>query len=261
MKLGKIIFILLIFSTLAFIQQDPYRQIPNSSFQAGEHFEYKVKYSIFPVGEATVDVASQLATVNNRPCFQINVLGRTTGITDLFHIRNNYRSFVDTSAILPQKFFMSVQENNYKKQETILFDHLNNLAKSEDDEGKTTFKVPDNIHDVISSYYFLRTIDFSKMQVGDVFNTKMFFSDEIYPIRVKFNGRSEVKTKFGKIKVFKLSPMLPENKLFEGEEAIKIWVSDDKNRVPVKIEVEFSVGGASMELRKYSGLKNDFQWF
>ena len=261
MKLGKIIFGLLIFTTFAFIGQEPYRTIPNTSFQAGEHFEYKVKFSIFPVGEASVDVSPQVLVVNNRPCYQVNVFGRTTGLTDLFHVRNTYRSFVDTSAILPQKFFMSVQENNYKKQATIVFDQLKNTARSEDDDSKGVFKMPDNVHDVISSYYFLRTVDFSKMDVGDVFATKMFFDEQLYDVRVKYGGKTQIKTKFGKIKVMKLTPMLPDNKLFDGKDAIQIWVSDDKNRVPVEIKVEFSVGSATMLLRDYRGIRNDFQWF
>ena len=261
MNLRKIIFILLIFTTFAFIQQEPYRTIPNTSFQAGEHFEYKVKFSIFPVGEASVDVAPQISMVNNRPCYQVNVFGRTTGLTDLFHVRNMYRSFVDTSAILPQKFFMSVQENKYKKQTTIVFDQVKNTARSEDDDRKGTFKMPDNVHDVISSYYFLRTVDFSKMDVGDVFATKMFFDEQLYDVRVKYGGKAQIKTKFGKINVLKLTPMLPDNKLFDGKDAIQIWVSDDKNRVPIEIKVEFSVGSATMLLRDYRGIRNDFQWF
>jgi hypothetical protein len=88
----------------------------------------------------------------------------------------------------------------------------------------------------------------------------MFFDDEIYNMRVKYNGKGIVRTKYGKINVIKLNPILPKNNMFDGEDAIRIWVSDDRNRVPIKIEVDFAVGGATMELKNYRNTKYQFNW-
>lgn len=88
----------------------------------------------------------------------------------------------------------------------------------------------------------------------------MFFDDEIYNMRVKYNGKGVVKTRFGKIDVIKLSPVLPQNEMFKGENAIRIWVSDDRNRVPIRIELEFPVGSASMEIKGYKNTRYNFEW-
>ncbi|CAH0994601.1 hypothetical protein EMA8858_00711 [Emticicia aquatica] len=258
--LKKILFIGLLLSTCSFVTGDSYRILPNNAFKAGEYFEYKVKYGFLSIGEATVDVSPQIFLVNNRPCYRVNIFGRTTGLTDLFHIRNTYRSYLDTAAILPQKFLMDLQENNYRKEQTIIFDHVSNVAVREGNKEKKNFKLPDNIHDVVSGYYFLRTIDFSKVKAGDSVSSNMFFDDEIYNMKVRYNGRSVIRTRYGKIKVIKLNPVLPKNKMFEGEDAIRIWVSDDKNRVPIRIEVDFAVGSATMELKEYRNVKYAFDW-
>lgn len=258
--LVKILTICFLFLISSFVVGDTYRFIPNTSFKAGEYFEYKVKYGILPIGEATVEVSPQIYSVNNRACFRINVFGRTTGLTDLFHIRNTYRSYLDTAAILPQKFLMSLQENNYKKDQVILFDHAANSALREQNNEKKSFSLPNNIHDVVSGYYFLRTLDYSKMRVGETVNSPMFFDDEIYNMKVKYNGKGIVKTKFGKINVIKLSPILPQNEMFKGEDAIRIWVSDDGNRVPIRIELEFPIGSASMEIKGYKNTRYNFSW-
>ena len=256
----KILSICFFFALSSFVVSDSYRYLQNTSFKAGEYFEYKVKFGFLPIGEATVDVSQQIYSVNNRPCFRVNILGKTSGLTDLFRIRNTYRSYLDTAAILPQKFLMSLHENNYKKDQTIIFDHLANVAIREQDKEKKNFKLPDNVHDVVSGYYFLRTIDFSKVKSGESVSSNMFFDDEIYNIKVKFNGRGVVKTRFGKINVIKLNPVLPPNGMFEGEDAIRIWVSDDRNRVPIRIEIDFAVGSASMELKEYRNIRYDFDW-
>jgi Protein of unknown function (DUF3108) len=258
--LKKITFLGLILTTSSFVVSDSYRYLPNHAFKAGEYFEYKVKYGFLSVGEATVDVSPQIYSVNNRPCYRVNIFGRTTGLTDLFHIRNTYRSYLDTSAILPQKFLMDLQENNYRKEQTITFDHKANAAVREQNKERKSFKLPDNVHDVVSGYYFLRTIDFTKVKIGETVSSNMFFDDEIYNMRVKYNGKGVIRTKYGKINVIKLNPILPKNSMFDGEDAIRIWVSDDKNRVPIKIEVDFSVGGATMELKNYRNTKYQFDW-
>jgi hypothetical protein len=258
--LKKILFLGFLFSLSSFIAGDSYRHLLNNSFKAGEYLEYKVKFGFFHIGEATVDISPQIYSVNNRPCFRVNIFGRTTGLTDLFHIRNTYRSYLDTSAILPQKFLMSLHENNYKKDQTIIFDHIANAATREEDKEKKSFKLPNNVHDVVSGYYFLRTIDFSKVKAGESVSSNMFFDDEIYNMKVKYNGKGVIKTRFGKINVLKLNPILPPNKMFEGEDAIRIWVSDDQNRVPIRIEIDFSVGSASMELKDYRNIKYGFDW-
>jgi hypothetical protein len=258
--LKKITLLGLILTTCSFVVSDNYRYLPNHAFKAGEYFEYKVKYGFLNVGEASVEVSPQIYSVNNRPCYRVNIFGRTTGITDLFHIRNTYRSYIDTFAILPQKFLMDLQENNYRKEQIITFDHIANAAVREQNKERQTFKLPDDVHDVVSGYYFLRTIDFTKVKIGETVSSNMFFDDEIYNMRVKYNGKGVIRTKYGKINVIKLNPILPKNSMFDGEDAIRIWVSDDKNRVPIKIEVDFAVGGATMELKNYRNTKYQFDW-
>ncbi|NBA84479.1 DUF3108 domain-containing protein [Emticicia sp. CRIBPO] len=255
----KIKTIITAFIFFAFVQDD-YREIKHDSFQAGESFDYKVKFGILTIGAANIDVDDKIYMVNSRPCYKVNVLGKTAGITDIFRVKNTYRSYIDTSAIVPQKFLYSARERDYKRDQTFSFDHQSNrVTKVEKDEA-TNYKVPNNIQDVISGYYFLRTIDFSKLKIGQTVSAPLFFDDELYNMAVKYNGKGRINTKFGKIEVLKLNPILPKNNLFKGEDAIRIWVSNDKNRVPIKLEVDFSVGTAVMELRSYKGEKHPFNW-
>ena len=237
-----------------------YRQIENDSFKAGEKYNYKVKYGFLTIGIANVDVDDKIYNLNGRPCFKVNVLGKTAGITDMFKVRNTYRSYIDTTAFIPHKFIYSARENSYKRDQIVNFDHIKNeLVKIEKEESKT-FNVPDNIQDVISGYYFLRTIDFSKFSIGQTVSAPLFFDEEFYSMKIKYAGKGVVNTKFGKIKVLKLNPILPKNELFKGDNAIRIWVSDDKNRVPIKMEIDLSIGTIDMEMKSYQGQKYPFAW-
>jgi hypothetical protein len=239
-----------------------YRRVVNNSFGPGEHLEYRVHYGFLNAAEATVDVSPTLYKVNERPCYRVNVDGRTVGAFDLVtRIRDTWRSYIDTSAILPQKFYTNLQENDYRKEENITFNHATNTVKAEERTERDVFHVPDNVHDLISGYYFLRTIDFTHLANGQVLEVPAFYDDTVYNMKVRYRGRQVLKTKQGKINVIRLHPVLPSNKLFKEEESIRIFVSDDINKIPVKVEVDLWVGSMVMDLRQNSGLKQDLKYF
>jgi len=239
-----------------------YRRVVNNSFGPGEHLEYRVHYGFLNAAEATVDVSPTLYKVNDRPCYRVNVDGRTVGAFDLVtRIRDTWRSYIDTSAILPQKFYTNLQENDYRKEENITFNHATNTVKAEERTERDVFHVPDNVHDLISGYYFLRTIDFTHIANGQVLEVPAFYDDMVYNMKVRYRGRQVLKTKQGKINVIRLHPVLPSNKLFKEEESIRIFVSDDINKIPVKVEVDLWVGSMVMDLRQNSGLKQDLKYF
>ncbi len=236
------------------------RTVENHSFGAGENYVYKVKYGILTIGQANVNVHEQIFKVNRRPCYRVNVVGRTAGVASLWKVSNTYRSYIDTTAIVPHKFIYSARENNFARDQTFTFDHGRNLVRKKEKEKVTEYKVPDYVQDVISGYYFLRTVDFGKMPVGKLVKAPMFFDDELYDMSVRYAGKEDVKTRFGNIRTLKLNPVLPPNKLFEGEEAIRIYVSDDENRVPIRLEIDFSFGTIGMELVDYGNVRNKFTW-
>jgi len=247
---------------ISFKQFEQNRIVPNKSFGFGEKVEYRVHYGFINAAEARVEVDKKVTMVNNRPCFKINVTGRTVGPFDLIsRVRDTWRSYVDTSAILPHAFYQSVQENKYRKEETTVFNHDKDQAVSSKKDESKVYNVPNNIHDIISGYFFLRTINFDKITEGEVIEVPTFFDGQVYKLRVRYVGRDVIKTKFGKTKVLRLNPLIPDNKLFKGEGAMRLWISDDSNKIPLKVEVELVIGSLEMDIKSFKGLRKDIAWF
>ncbi len=263
MKRIHIIILLLLSasSIIAFKSYEPTRTVPNKSFGVGEKVEYRVHYGFINAAEAKVEIGKNVTVVNNKPCFRINVHGRTVGPFDLIsRVRDTWRSYVDTNTILPHKFERSIQENKYRKEETVDFNHSKDIAISTVKNESKTYHVPNNIHDIVSGYFFLRTVNFDKVAEGEVIEVPTFFDGEVYKLRVRYVGKDVIKTKFGKTKVLRLNPLIPDNKLFKGEGALKLWISDDANKIPLKVEVELWIGSLDMDLKSYKGLKSDIVW-
>ncbi|MFN4145338.1 MAG: DUF3108 domain-containing protein [Runella sp.] len=245
-----------------FMVSDTYRSVYQNSFGTGEHIEYRVHYGFFNAADAVVNIAPQTHSVNGRPCYKITVIGTTLGAFSWFaKVRDEWQSWIDTSAVVSQKFYRKIQENNYRKTETTIFNHLTRQATLTDENGTKIYNIPANVQDAISGYFYLRTLDFDQMAIGETVDVPTFFETSVYKMKVKYRGRETVKTKFGRIKTFKLTPIMPENQLFKGENSIRIWVSDDNNKVPIKVEVDLWVGALVMEMRTYHNTRHDFKWF
>ncbi len=227
--------------------------IRNTAFQAGETVTFKVMYSLvtnFGAGEVTF--SSSLEYINNKPVFHIVGDGKTYPFYDkVFKVRDRYETFIDTNTLQPLKFIRNVYEGGYKKYENVSFNKTTNTAITNDG----VFKTPACVQDVLSSIYYARNIDFDKYNPGDKIPFTIFLDNELYNIYIRYIGKETVKTKYGKFRTIKFKPMLIKGTLFEGGEKMTVWVSDDPNHIPVRIESPITVGSVKVDLIGHRNLR------
>lgn len=245
---------------MGFNGAEQYRAVKNTSFKKGEKLTYRLHYGFINAGEAVMEISDKVYYVNNRPCFQINVDGRSTGMFDyILRIRDTWGTYMDTSAMLPHRFYRYIEEGKYRKNEVTDFDHFNDsvIVKVYDkknknvEKGRKSYGIPNNSQDMVSGYYYLRTLDYNKMSVGKIIDLSGFFEDTNYDFKVRFLGREVIKTDLGKMNALVLAPIMPENSLFKGEDAIRLWISDDRNKIPLKVQAELTVGAVEIDITGY----------
>ena len=67
-----------------------------------------------------------------------------------------------------------------------------------------------------------------------------------------------VKKKFGKVNTMIFRPIVQSGRVFKEEESLTVWVSDDENKVPLRIKADLAVGSLKADLEAFKGLKNPF---
>lgn len=240
----------------SFAQNNDLRKATNNAFGFGEKIKYKVKYSLYlnvPVGEVDFTIKPDTAEVGNKKCYQITAEGKTYGFYDaFFKVRDKYETFMEVNSLLPLVSFRDVQEGGYKFNESIIFDHTKNIAKTK----KKTSKIPDNTLDVVSSLYYARTLNVTSNTIGDTFYMNTFIDDSTHQIGLTLVGKETIKTDAGKFRCLKLKPLLIAGRIFKSEEEMTLWVTDDENHLPVRIESGISVGSIKADLAEFSNLKN-----
>jgi len=229
------------------------RTITNEAFRPGEVLKFRIHYGIIDAGEATLEVNKDYEVFGGRSCFHFVGSGRSVGAFDwFFKVRDRYESVVDTQALVPWFFIRRVNEGGYIINQNVHFNQFTDSAKSE----KATISIPDNTQDLISSFYYARTLDLSQAKEGDIFPITGYLDDEVFPLNLKFLGRETIKSKKGTFRCIKLRPMLQEGRVFKDQEDMTIWVSDDKNKIPVRVQADILVGSIKMDLVDFSNLAN-----
>lgn len=266
--MNKLIFtllIILVFGGSAFAQDSlAFPPVAFNPVNAGETFEYKVTFGFFTVGKAQIQTSEKLYRVNGRPCYKIDVRGKTSGaLTWVAAVDDTWGAYVDTLAFLPYLSYRHIKENNYRKNELTKFDQRNKMVELKVMNQKTgsfrepnIFQAMEPVRDVVTGYTYLRTLDYENKMAGDTITLYGVFEDEFYHMDVLFAGREILNTKLGKMDAYKLVPVMPTNQLFSGENAITIWLSADANKIPLKVEANMVIGKAGCEIISVSQLKS-----
>jgi hypothetical protein len=108
----------------------------------------------------------------------------------------------------------------------------------------------------VSGFYFLRTLDFSKLRKGQEILITGFFDKEIYNLKLIFEGTETIETSLGIKDTYVFSPRLPKNSLFRGDFPVKVWITKDANKIPVKIKANLFIGALNLDISSAKGLKN-----
>lgn len=259
MKKHFLFFITIVSFQLCIAQQE-------SAFKDGEWFKFRMSYSgWFKAGEATLQIKEK--KLKGQPVFHVVGKGKTTGAVNwFFKVRDRYETFFDTKTGLPYKFVRKIDEGGHTKDIEIAFDHTKKTAFVNNKKYKTkkTIATEDKVQDMVSAFYYLRNnYDTDKIKVNDVVILNMFFDEENYPFRLKFLGKETISVKLNgsrvKVKTFKFRPYVMAGRVFKEEESLTLWVSADKNKIPLKVKADLAVGSLRADLTEYKGLKHSFE--
>ncbi len=225
----------------------------NNAFTYGEKLTYRVHYGPLDGGKAYFSIDANPQLVNNRNTYYVKVNGKSAGLLDMmFKVKDEFESYIDQEAIVPLKATKKIKEGKYTDSDFIIFDHAAKTASGR--RGKT--EIVENTQDIISAIYYARSLDMTNAKPGEVFPVPFYLDGKTYELRFKFEKRENLKTELGTFKTIKVKPQLIEGRVFKDNEALTLWVTDDDNKIPIRVESDIFVGSVKADIAEMSGLRN-----
>jgi hypothetical protein len=227
-----------------------FRRIPQTAFVVGERLVFDVNYGLITAGEAVMAVAA-FDSVAGRKVYRVEfTVNSLPSFSWIYRVEDRYLTFIDVEAIVPWRFEQHIREGTYRRDFIADFDQFKNIAHTSEGD----YPIPPYVHDIMSAFYFARTIDFSGMTTGDGIDLSNFYKDKSHDLRVRFLGRQEIEVAAGTFRTIVVEPLVKEGGLFKSEGRIVIWLSDDERKIPVRVNTKVVIGSIDTELKSYSGL-------
>jgi hypothetical protein len=222
-----ILFVLFLWINLCYGQQTPAN---NKPFTSEEKLVYVARFGFIHAGEATFSLMKKSFEGEN--VFHAKALANTIGLADrIYKVRDIYESYYNE----------------------VRYNHQRNVVIS---QKSGEHEVPDNILDMLATFYYFREAMLNDIKViGDDIMFDTYFADEIFPLKMRYAGDEIIKTKLGKFKAMKFSPVVEPGRIFDSEDDVTIWISKDKNFVPLQIRIDLIIGSIKCDLTEYAGLK------
>lgn len=235
--------------------------IRNNVFQPGEELVYSLYYNWNFVWMSAGEITFRVRDVGE--VYHVSAHGNTYPSYEWFYkVHDKYDTYLDKKTLLPTVSVRSVAEGKYRLYDKVTFNRSDNKVtslrgKTRESAEPTEFDVEPCVHDILSIIYFSRNVDFNAMHAGTAVPIKIFIDKKTWPLRLRYLGKVSDKRmhKLGRFKTIVFSPDVIKGYVFKEDDKLKVWVSDDKNRIPLMIESPISVGSVKAVLKRYSGLK------
>ncbi len=234
----------------------------DSVFEPGEWLKFRMHYGWLNASYATLQVNS--ANIDGKQVYHVVGTGKTTGFASIFFkVDDRYESYFDKKDGKPYRFVRKIDEGGYTKDVEINFYHEKDKAVLNDKKNKKkiNFALQDSIQDLISAFYYLRNnYEPEDLVKGEAITLKLLYDDDgIFNFKLKYLGNEVIKTKYGMVECYKFRPLVQSGRVFKEQESLTLWVSKDKNRIPIRIKADLAVGSIKADLDGFNGLKHQFK--
>jgi len=223
------------------------RKIHNEAWTIGERLEFEITYSFYTAGSATMSVLG-VVPINDGQCYQIQTTARSNDFVSTFYeVRDTVNSYIDTVGIFSRRIEKKLREGRYKADRYVDF-YPDRLIALNTHEKYALTPIPLYVQDILSSLYFIRTID---LEVGRDIEVVTYADGKVYPLKVFIHKREKVTVPAGIFTCLKIEPKLQSEGIFRQKGRLVIWITDDKYKIPVKMESKVIIGSVASKLVSY----------
>ena len=255
MKKAIVIFGLLLTTSLGAQKFKP-------AFKSGEWLKFRIHYGFLNASYATLHLSAK--NLDSIPVYHVVGRGKTTGFASIFFkVDDTYESYFGRTDGKPYRFIRKIDEGGYTKDIEIDFDYSEGKAVLKDNKNnkEMDITVHDSVQDLLSAAYYLRNkYDLDTFEVGQSIDMDMLYDDDgVFKFKLKYLGKEIIRTKFGKVECLKFRPLVQSGRVFQEQESVTLWVSNDLNKIPIRIKADLAVGSLKADLDAFNGLRNQFK--
>jgi hypothetical protein len=214
-------------------------------FKIGESLHYTAQFNFIPAGRASLEILGA-DTLDNTPVYHVVFSAQTGKIADrIYKIRDRIHTWIDQRELYTHRQKKVIREGSYRLTSLTQVDYQQSIAIT----GNDTFQITEPLRDVYSLFYYLRTIP---LELDSILNFAAFDNNRETAFQLKVSAQETVNVPAGSFTCLKVIPFRKERSLFKNQGDMEIWFSDDKQRLPIQIQIRLKYGSMLLRLDSYT---------
>lgn len=211
-------------------------------WRVGEYFQFSVDWSGINAGSALMQVQNYQWVDGHKVWRVVSKTESNSFVSKFYKVRDRIETAIDAESLYTRRFEKHLREGGYKQDLVVRFDQENRQAVYEDGPP---LGVPARVQDVLSAFYYVRTVP---LQDGAVLSVPAHDNRTSYDLEVKVLKREQVEVPAGKFNCVQVEPVLKSEGIFKSKGRILVWLTDDAKRIPVKVTSKVPIGSISVSL-------------
>ncbi len=259
-----IIFIFFVMPTVWINAQCP---IENSFFQSGEELTYDLyfKYGLINMKAGGVStLKTQSEKYNNKAALKMTMTAKSVGMANKVFTLSDTLICYMTNDLIPLAYIKNAHEGDEHSIENVSYDYSSfpvNIKAKLIRNGKLRFDEAITsescIYDMMSIVYYARTLDYSSMKKGDKTTTLFLSGKNKVNMDIEYHGTENIEANDGnKYNCIKLVLVINDKAFEDKKEAMKVYITNDNNRIPVRIDSKLKIGSTRVILKSIKGNKH-----
>jgi hypothetical protein len=225
---------------------------------------YNISGILTDIAQVTMETSKVKTSTNTLMRLKANA-ATFSSFDNFFKIRDLYESYVSPTSLTPYLYKRDINEGGYYKFMQYKYNHKNktveNLKKKRRGDGTiweetTTVKIGNTTKDIVATLYMLRNLSIDQANPGDTSSFPVLFDNEEFVVSFRYIGKETLNTAIGRKECYKIAIGLKGSDLLKGTNDNLLWLTADKNKIPVLAKFKIPVGNGELKIKSATGLKH-----
>lgn len=216
-------------------------------FRVPEKFTYDIGWGGIKAGTATIEISDSGQNI------KITTTAKSSKLLSVFYeVEDKIESTLVKSSSFafmgqPLNYRVKIREGRHKRDKECIFKNdVKKVAYIDYIQNeKEEFDLPGFVFDVLSSFYYVRTLN---LEVNKPVYVTVFDNKKIWNVEVQVLRKEKVKTSTGEMNTIVIKPLMQSEGIFFKKGDIYIWLTDDEKKIPIMLEAKVAVGSVTAVL-------------
>lgn len=215
-------------------------------FQIGERLTYEVSWMNIAAATAVMEIATIEGAKERVFAKLVGTAQSRPILTRFFPVDNRVESEIDFAELIPEHMTFRRREGKKKEDIEYVFHQQEGTVTAVRGGITESLPIPAGTQDIISCLYYTRSI--LPLKPGASLTMNVYHDKKNRPVEVRVEDVETIKGRWGTVETARLLVIMPFHGLFMNQGNIRVWLTTDHRRTPLRMKAKVILGSIVADL-------------